>query len=238
MHISKALFWMTCTSCVLLILLKLGNVCFEDGLEEGFNDTMDRTSVTEYQQLLTPDDCASLIEFAASKGMTVSEVNDNKMIGGTGVDYSHRKSKQVWIKVHEHPVAKKLASLSVRLTGYPESNQEQLQVAMYEEGGEFKAHHDACANPDPDFCERTMNHGAGPRRTTLLVYLNEGFTGGETHFVKKGTSITPTTGKAILFWNTNEDNSLIDETMHQGMPVVKGHKWIATIWSHPKPYPS
>lgn len=225
----EAMFWLMCTLCVVLILAKLGNVCVE-----GFAE-MDRERVIELHGVLTPEECNSLIEFARSNNMTASEVLDKNNKAGTGVNYNNRKSKQLWMDYNTHPVAQKLSELSVQLTGYPQSNQEKLQVAMYEEGGEFKAHHDACSDADNAYCDR-MNNGAGQRRTTILVYLNDAFDGGETVFVNQGRTIIPKTGNAIMFWDTREDDTIIDATQHQAMPVLNGNKWIATVWSHPKAY--
>lgn len=230
MQPQEALFWCVCAMCVVLIVLKISSLCTVEGFQED-----NRDHVLELHGVLTSDECNALIAFATSKGMKDSEVMDKNAQAGAGVHYSNRKSKQAWIDYDEHPVAKKLSMLSRQLTGYPESNQEMLQVAMYEEGGEFKAHYDACSDPDKTYCDR-MNRNAGQRRTTLLVYLNEEFDGGETTFVNKNTSIKPKSGNAVMFWDTYEDESLIEATKHRGMPVHNGNKWIATVWSHPKPY--
>ncbi len=130
-----------------------------------------------------------------------------------------------------------MALLAARLTGIDASHQEALQVAVYEPRGMFVEHYDACPTmaEDPDNCDR-MNQGAGQRRATLLVYLNDGFAGGETEFVKIGLKIRPERGKGILFWDTDGDENIIASSMHRGNPVLSGEKWIATKWTHKRPW--
>ena len=50
---------------------------------------------------------------------------------------------------------------------------------------------------------------------TLLVYLNEGFEGGETDF--RDFAIRPATGMALLF---------IHDTWHEGAEVTAGTKYV------------
>lgn len=191
--------------------------------------------VTEMKGLFTKEECASLIKFAKSQGLTESQVWSFDQNSGNVTDKTHRKSKQVWIPPADNEVVKKASDISQFITGLPVSHQEMVQIAMYEKGGMFNAHFDACYGEDKDYCEK-MNHSSGERRSTLLIYLNDEFDGGETEFVNIGVKIKPETGKGILFWNTYTDDSVIEESKHCGKPVLNGEKWICTVWSHSNEY--
>lgn len=192
--------------------------------------------VYEIYDLLSPGECKQLIADAKEKGLDTSLIWDYSGAGNQ-IDDSHRKSKQTWFTDEEHAISSKLGRITTYITGIPQTHQEALQVAMYEPSGKFNEHYDACVGEDKAYCDK-MNAHAGQRRATLLVYLNDGFEGGNTEFVNVGISITPAKGKGILFWNTRDDESIIDESKHKGSVVVKGEKWIATKWTHKYVYPN
>ncbi len=191
--------------------------------------------IWEIDNLLTNSECEELIRYATSKGLEESSVW-NHTAQGNEKETDHRRSHQTWLKNEEHEVAAKLSRISEEITGVPMENQEQLQVARYDIHGMFNDHYDACDSVlNPENCEK-MNRGCGQRRTTLLVYLNDDFEGGETEFVLVPFKCKPKTGKAILFWNVDEHDILIKEAKHRGNQVLKGNKWIANKWSHSKPW--
>lgn len=187
--------------------------------------------VLEIRNVLTPQECNQIITHAQKKGMYESDVLSYGTSTGTEVMNEYRKSKTSWVSDDEHPLALRLALYSEQISGLPRENQEMLQVAFYEKDGKFNEHFDACVFEDESFCDK-MNNNAGQRRSTLLVYLNDDFEGGETEFVAIGLKIKPEKGKAILFWNTDENENIIQESKHRGNPVIKGQKWICTKWSH------
>jgi prolyl 4-hydroxylase len=192
-------------------------------------------NVQEIENLLTPEECDQLIEFSRKKGMKESDVLSYGHATDTVVDKHNRTSKTAWLQDTEHPIAMKVATLSEELTKIPRENQEMLQVAYYEPGGKFNEHYDACNESNKEYCDK-MNHYAGHRWATLLIYLNDNFDGGETEFPLIHKKIAPKKGKGILFWNTYENEVIIPESRHKGNPVEHGEKWICTKWSHFKKY--
>lgn len=187
--------------------------------------------VVEIFDVLCKEECIDLIRDAKEKGLDDSMVWSYDGKSGNTLDKSHRKSKQTWFGDEEHEICAKLAMLTEFFTGIPISHQEATQIAMYEPNGRFNEHYDACVDEDPEYC-KAMNANSGQRRATLLVYLNDNFEGGETEFVNVGIKIHPKQGKGILFWNTYNDESIIDESKHRGNVVTRGEKWIATKWTH------
>jgi prolyl 4-hydroxylase len=195
----------------------------------------DGYEIWEINNVLTKDECLKLINYTKKFGLQTSEVLTYGKGKDSGIDSDYRKGKQAWINDNHNEVVSKLAKQSEKLTGIPIKNQEQTQVAMYETGGMFKEHYDSCVYDDKEYCNK-INHNAGERRSTLLVYLNDDFTGGETEFLECGIKIKPLAGKGILFWSTDENEKLIRKSLHKAHPIISGEKWIATKWSHPKEF--
>ena len=187
--------------------------------------------IKHFHRLLSPNECQELMKFSDSKGMEQSSV----LSYGTGkdvdVDTNSRKSKTLWISDKDHPVASKLAKIASIETGKPINHQEMLQIVRYDEGGKFNPHFDACDIDDPEYKNR-INHGAGQRYATLLVYLNDEYDGGETDFVEMNVSIVPKQGDAIFFWDTDDKEQILPLSKHMGNQVKNGNKWICTKWVH------
>lgn len=102
---------------------------------------------------------------------------------------------------------------------------EKIQVQKYSIGNEFKDHFDWFDEIDKDFIGNR-----GQRTWTIMVYLNDVDSGGETNFPKLGLNIIPKKGKAVVWNNLHEDGSGNYEVIHSGKPVTKGEKWIITKW--------
>ncbi|RMB34277.1 prolyl 4-hydroxylase [Sphingomonas sp. PP-F2F-G114-C0414] len=101
---------------------------------------------------------------------------------------------------------------------------EALSVLRYRPGQQFRPHIDALP--------ATRNQ----RIRTVLIYLNDGFSGGATYFVHNALRVTPRMGDAIIFDNVRADGSIDPTTRHAGEPVTNGVKWLATRWIRARPF--
>lgn len=185
----------------------------------------------EIPKFLTKDECREIINTATKIGLHKSEIYGS---AADSVSTESRVSFTAWLPTASSQVVQKINTLTAQLTGYPEDHQEDLQVVRYPEGGFFKPHFDCCEG-GPDECRR-MNATGGPRRVTLIIYMNDGYQGGETYFPNINETVVPVTGKAVVFWSTDEMDGVIQQSFHGGNPVKGGEKWICNKWVHPKPY--
>lgn len=95
---------------------------------------------------------------------------------------------------------------------------EPLAILRYAPGQQYRPHLDSIA-------------GARNQRVrTVLIYLNDGFAGGETHFPELGLTVEPRLGDAIMFDNVHPDGRPDARSRHAGLPVTRGEKWLATRW--------
>lgn len=118
----------------------------------------------------------------------------------------------------ENPAVHALNRRIAAASGTRVEQGEPLQVLRYRPGGEYKPHFDAI----PSFSNQ--------RILTMIVWLNEGYEGGETLFMKTGRKLKGGVGDALLFRNALDDGRRDDSAAHAGLPVTKGEKLIASRW--------
>ncbi len=114
------------------------------------------------------------------------------------------------------------------LLGIPPDHGEPLQGQRYAPGQEFRSHTDTFNPGGYDFYVHTGNQGQ--RTWTAMAYLNEPEDGGATRFKKIGKTIQPETGKLLAWNNLLPDGTPNGATLHQGMKVRRGTKYVLTKW--------
>src|SRR3990170_1245897 len=119
--------------------------------------------------------------------------------------------------------------------GLPLELAEPPQGQRYAPGQEFKLHTDTFEPGGADYYIHCAE--AGQRTWTAMIYLNEPEDGGATRFKTIGKIIYPETGK-LLAWNNLLPNGKPNPaTLHQGMKVRRGTKYILTKWFRERPWP-
>ena len=127
-------------------------------------------------------------------------------------------------------VERKIAAL----TGLDPAHGEPVQGQRYAEGQEFKAHTDYFEPSGADFLRYCAV--AGQRTWTVMIYLNEPSAGGATRFKTIGKTVQPETGKLLAWNNLKPDGSVNVNTLHHGMKVRSGTKYIVTKWYRERPW--
>jgi prolyl 4-hydroxylase len=108
--------------------------------------------------------------------------------------------------------------------GAPVGALENSQVLHYDVGQQFARHFDYLDPALPEVAER------GQRIVTFLIYLNDGFDGGETEFPRLGLRHKGAAGDALYFGNLDAAGAPDSRTLHAGLPPTRGEKWLFSQW--------
>ena len=176
------------------------------------------------RDFLPPDLCASLIERidAVRRPSTISDSNG---------DASYRTSETGDLSPLD-PLAIEVEQRIAALTGLDPVHGEPLQGQRYAVGQEFKGHTDYFEPTGVDF--QRYCGVAGNRTWTVMVYLNQPEAGGATRFKAIDKIVQPETGKLLAWNNRRADGSLNPATLHHGMKVRAGVKYVITKWFREK----
>jgi len=188
----------------------------------------DRDRIYEFDNLLSKDECNTIIEMAKPK-ITKSAVLSKERF------HPGRTSSHVFLPSN-HQLLEKIDNIVYSYLGIPKENYENLQVVNYKSTEKYDAHYDAC-DPKEEICKNDIQTRGGLRYATFIFYLNDNFTGGETEFPKRNIRAKPKTGKAVLFFNLNDNNTnRRDKSFHAGLPPNTGEKWMCNKWIRMNPH--
>ncbi len=209
------------------------NAAHHAGREIPILFTLAAPRVTLFQHLLTDAECDGLVELARGRLARSPVINPD-----TGDEnlIEARTSLGAMFQVGEHPLIERIEDCIAAVTGIAADRGEGLQILNYKPGGEYQPHYDYF-NPQRPGEARQLRVG-GQRVATLVIYLNSPAAGGATAFPKLGLEVAPVKGNAVYFSYRKSDGSLDERTLHAGLPVGAGEKWIATKWLRERPYRS
>jgi prolyl 4-hydroxylase len=174
---------------------------------------------------LDPATCAALIERIDARRRP-SDIADDLGIA------NFRTSETCDLDSSD-PVVGEVDCRIAALLGLPPENGEPLQGQRYAPGQEFRPHTDTFNPGGYDFLLHTDR--GGQRSWTAMVYLNEPEEGGATRFKTIGKTVQPETGKLLAWNNLLADGSPNPATLHQGMKVRRGTKYVLTKWFRERP---
>ena len=132
------------------------------------------------------------------------------------------------------PAVQQLEESLVKLNRIDPRHGEPVQGQRYGIGQEFKPHTDYFEPGGADF-DRYCSV-AGQRTWTFMIYLNEVESGGGTRFKVIKKTFQPETGKLLCWDNHRPDGSLNPATIHHGMKVRSGVKYVITKWYRERPW--
>jgi prolyl 4-hydroxylase len=178
------------------------------------------------ENFLSNKDCDRIIEYSKNK------LFDSQTVGG--LDKKTRDSRQHWINKNDKLV-KHIYKNASEMFKFPLENTEDFQVVNYKNKQFFNQHYDACCDKNKH-CLDFIKTG-GQRVLTILIYLNDEFTGGYTEFPNLNLKIKPKKGKAVIFYSlATNTNKCHPYALHAGLPIENGEKWIANIWVRERKY--
>jgi hypothetical protein len=140
--------------------------------------------------VLSPDECAALVARIEALGPTVAPVSRAE---GAVVDLGTRSNARVIfddVELAARLLARVRARVPEELMGMRVTGaNERFRGYRYHPGQRFAPHYDGSFIRTET--ERSLY--------TLMVYLNEGFSGGETALLDLEETVVPRTGTALLF---------------------------------------
>jgi len=164
--------------------------------------------------------CAALIE-RINANRRPSEISDDLGIA------NFRTSETCDLDWRD-PLAGEVDGKIANLLGLSLAASEPPQGQRYAPGQEFKPHTDTFEPGGYDFLVHTADRGQ--RTWTAMIYLNEPDEGGATRFKAIGKTVQPETGKLLAWNNLLPDGRPNPATLHQGMRVRRGTKYVLTKW--------
>jgi prolyl 4-hydroxylase len=123
----------------------------------------------------------------------------------------------------------------VALTGLDPAHGEPLQGQRYAVGQEFRDHTDYFEPNGLDYLQYCAE--AGQRTWTVMIYLNQPAAGGATRFKKLDKIIQPEAGKLLVWCNLDRGGRVNPATLHAGMKVRSGMKYVVTKWYRERAWP-
>ena len=188
--------------------------------------------IAAFDGFLAPELCDWLIERARGR-IKPARVYDS---GGGGAESRARSNGSTEFHLIESDVIMAVTQARIaRATGIATANFEALAVLHYETGQEFVRHVDFL---DPEIeAHAGVIAERGQRVATFLVYLNDGFEGGETEFSRLNLRFKGKKGDAILFWNADAEGKPDRMTLHAGLAPTQGQKWLLSQFLRDRPWP-
>ena len=223
----------------------------------GDEDAVERSKVVEtlswsprvflLKNFLSDEECEHLIELGEKKLERSTVVNSDE----SGAVSTARTSFGTFVTRRLTETLQRVEDRVAKYSGIPWEHQEQLQLLRYRDGQEYVAHHDGI-----------ISENGGKRIATVLMFLREPTSGGETSFPQgtplpetkaaflankdklsecgwndgNGFSVIPKKGEAVLFFSFHINGTNDPFANHASCPTLGGTKYTATKWIHENPF--
>lgn len=171
---------------------------------------------------LTKEECDYVIQLADG------HFDRSKVLTDAQTEHYTRTSYSASLKYPDDIMLNSIRQKSAQLIEMPEPNFEPFQVVAYAIGQEFQNHFDTFHADLPVGREHIAR--GGQRKYTMLVYLNDEFEGGATHFPNLDRIVQPKQGRVLIFDNLDEQGIPVEAALHAGLPVFKGKKYAMNMW--------
>jgi len=194
----------------------------ENSPEEDFYIHSNYPIIFSKDNFLSKEECDHIIEISQEHLQAATIYNESNQ---TNEVSNHRKCKACYFLHNHDEVVANIVKRISQIVNASSNTAEKLQVILYDEEEYFNYHTDS-------FSLDAINlQDGGQRIFTTMVYLNDVEEGGETHFKLLNLTITPETGKLLVFGNClKNSNQTNPQTLHAGLPVKKGQKYAINLW--------
>jgi len=169
--------------------------------------------------------CEYLIGMAAPL-LQRAEVND--ALGKAQVHQMRTNSHARFGLTNTDVIGVLAARRVAQVIGEPFENQEDTMILRYLPGETYDDHYDFVDPRVPHF-QRELEQ-QGQRIASVLIYLNEEYTGGETEFPELRWRFRGSQGDALAWRNVTSEGLPDIRTLHAGRPPGSGEKWLLSKW--------
>ena len=190
----------------------------------------DAAKIWVAHDFVTPEECDILMSHGAPRLMRATVADAD----GTSVVSESRKAQQANYMINaEKPESDPLYALYQRVfqatnhhTKYnlTMDGQEDFTIIQYNVADQYTPHCDGSCDGEP--------HVDKGRVASCVMYCKAADEGGGTTFTNVDVFVKPTRGMATFFSYKDSKTGLMDDgdTQHSGCPVLRGEKWITTVW--------
>ncbi|MFD1021080.1 2OG-Fe(II) oxygenase [Thalassobacillus hwangdonensis] len=196
-----------------------GNRIHTDDRDVSIIARMEDPMIAILGNVVSNEECEALIRLSETR------MKRSKIGAGHQVNEMRTSSSTF---LDEDEITSRIEKRIAQIMNVPVTHGEGLHILNYKPGQEYKAHFDYFKSKST-----TMNN---PRISTLVIYLNDVESGGETYFPHMNLAVSPQRGMGVYFEYFYSDPLVNERTLHGGSPVIEGEKWAATMWVRRKQY--
>lgn len=190
-----------------------------------FNNPDLTKNVAVYDDFISTEDCDYLIRLSQDRFIKSMVFDSEKPLT------DGRTSESAYLTIKDETI-ERLKQKCSELLEVPVSHFEDFQCVSYQLGQEYQNHFDTYdASTEEGRMEIEKN---GQREYTILAYLNDDFEGGGTHFPRLDLVLKPKKGRVVIFKSINNNRTVIQTSIHAGLPVSNGRKYALNIWVRDK----
>jgi hypothetical protein len=188
----------------------------------------DSPEIATCEDLLSDEECRYLI-YSGARFLDRSQVLHP--VTGLPLEFEVRTSQDTNFGPTKEDIGVRiLQSRMARMADFELAHCEPLTLLRYGIGEQYRPHHDYFFPTAPE-----IRQSGGQRHSTVCVYLNDVPQGGETVFPDRDVTVSPKRGRAVMFRNLRADGSPDPHSLHAGLPVLAGEKWLASCWIRARP---
>jgi prolyl 4-hydroxylase len=211
--------------------LAAGNLIHADDRDMRVIMRAERPCIAVIENILSDEECDELVRRSADK-LKRSTIVDPA--SGSFAVIAERSSDGTFFPLEDDAFIARIDRRIAALMNAPVANGEGLQILHYRTGGQYTPHFDYFPLDDPGSAAHVST--GGQRIATLVMYLNDVDDGGATVFPELKLTVGPKKGAGVYFEYCNSRGQVDPLTLHGGMPVLAGEKWIATKWLRQRRY--
>ena len=191
----------------------------------------ERPAIGAIDSFATAAECAWLIERGRS-GMRRAQVYRHDLPGHTEAE-SRTNSESDFTIWNADLVLALIRDRIAATIGSETRFFEVTKLLRYDPGQHFGLHADFQEPATPALASEIERRGQ--RIRTFLVYLNSDYEGGETEFPRVGLRHRGRRGDALWFVNVDAAGAPDHQTVHAGLPLLSGTKWLLSQWIRSRP---